>query len=346
MERSRMPRIEPVTVVARAERVLFTVGATAYRRRDLVVAAEAWGDWDALLREAREEIACEARARDVGDPLDPLAVDEAAVAFRRARGLLAAEDLESWLAERDVSVVDWLAHLRRSLLCDLWRGQLDSLLLEGEPVDAAEVAAAAWTRGICTGVLADLADLLATEAAAEAALATPPADASGVPALADADVGAAALERRRAAHARLVELAVTSAGIARELEAHRLDWTSVDCVLLVHADLDVLREAALCVVDDGLELDAVALEAGAELRRSRLLVGELPPEVGGPLLAAEPGQLLDPVEVDGVAWLARLEAKTTPSAADPALRERAVELIAARARARALDNWVHWHERL
>ena len=346
MERSRVPRIEPATEVARAERVLFTVGATAYRRRDLVVAAESWGDWDALLREAREEIACDAHAGDVADPLDPTAVDKAAVAFRRARGLLAAEDLESWLAERDVSVADWLAHLRRSLLCDLWRGELDSLLRAGEPADAAGIAAAAWTRGICTGALGDLADRLATEAAAEAALATPPADESGVPALADADVGAAAIERRRAAHARLVEQAVTAAGIARELDAHRLEWTSVDCVLLVHADLDVLREAALCVVDDGLELEAVALEAGAELRRSRLLVGELPSEVGGPLLAAEPGQLLEPVEVDGVAWLARLEAKTTPSAADPALRERAVELIAARARARALDNWVHWHERL
>jgi hypothetical protein len=326
--------------------VLFTVGATTYRRRDLVVAAEAWGDWDALVREAREEIACEAHARDVADPLDSTAVDEAAVAFRRARGLLAAEDLESWLAERDVSVADWLAHLRRSLLCDLWRGELDELLHAGEPVDAAGLAAAAWTRGICTGALGDLADRLATEAAAEAALTTPPADEGGAPALVDADVGAAALERRRAAHARLVEQAVTGAGIARELDAHRLEWTSVDCIVLVHADLDVLREAALCVVDDGLELEAVALEAGAEVRRSRLLVGELPPEVGGPLLAAEPGQLLEPVEVDGVAWLALLEAKTTPSAADPALRERAVELIAARARARALDNWVHWHERL
>ena len=60
----------------------------------------------------------------------------------------------------------------------------------------------------------------------------------------------------------------------------------------------------------------------------------------------EPGQLLEPIEVGGVAWLAQLVAKTTPSAADPALRERAVELIAARARARALENWVHWHERL
>jgi len=168
----------------------------------------------------------------------------------------------------------------------------------------------------------------------------------GAPAPADADVSALALERRRAAHMRLVQEAVTSARIARELETHRLEWTSIDCIVLIHADVDVLREAALCVVDDGFELEAVALEAGAEVRRSRLLVGELPPEVSGPLLAAEPGQLLEPIEVGGVAWLAQLVAKTTPSAADPALRERAVELIAARARARALDNWVHWHERL
>lgn len=341
-----MPGVEPIAEVARAERVLFTVGATAYRRCDLVAAAEVWGDWEALLREGREELACAAWARDTGDPLDPAAVVEAGRTFRRARGLLAAEDLEAWLAERDVAVADWLAHIRQSLLRDLWRGELDALLVERETADVAEIQSAAWTCGVCTGALGELADRLATEAAAEAALSTPPAEEGGAPARADADVGPGALERRRAAHERLIEEAVTSAGIARELEAHRLEWTSVDCVVLVHPDLDVLREAALCVVDDGLELEQVAREAGAELRKSRLLVGELPPELGGRLLAAEPGQLLEPIAVDGVAWLALLEAKTAPSAADPALRERAVELIAARARARALDTWVHWHERL
>jgi hypothetical protein len=337
-----VPRAE----IPRAELVVFAVGSTQYRRRDLIAAAEIWGAWEAIVGEAREELACESECREIGDPLDTATVAAASEAFRRARGLLAADDLEGWLRDRDVTVADWLAHVRRSLLCDLWRGELATLLLEREPADAAEIRAAAWTRGICTGALGDVADRLATDAAAEAALATSLADEGGAPAPADADVSPLALERRGAAHARLVEEAVTSAGIARELDAHRLEWTTVDCVLLVHADLDVLREAALCVVDDGLELDVVALEAGAELRRSRLLVGELPPEVGGPLLAADPGQLLEPVEVDGVAWLALLEAKTTPSAADPALRERAVELIAARARARAVDNWVHWHERL
>jgi hypothetical protein len=341
-----VPRVEPRAEIARAELVVFTVGSAQYRRRDLIAAAEIWGAWEAIVGEAKEELACESKCREIGDPLDTATVAAASEAFRRARGLLAADDLEGWLRDRDVAVADWLAHVHRSLLRDLWRGELATLLLEREPADAAEIRAAAWTRGICTGALGDLADRLATEAAAEATLATPPADEGGAPAPADADVSALALERRRAAHMRLVQEAVTSARIAREFETHRLEWTSIDCIVLIHADVDVLREAALCVVDDGFELEAVALEAGAEVRRSRLLVGELPPEVSGPLLAAEPGQLLEPIEVGGVAWLAQLVAKTTPSAADPALRERAVELIAARARARALENWVHWHERL
>jgi hypothetical protein len=41
-----------------------------------------------------------------------------------------------------------------------------------------------------------------------------------------------------------------------------------------------------------------------------------------------------------------VEAKTMPSAADPELRSRAAELIAARERARAVDRWVRWHEHL
>jgi hypothetical protein len=339
-------QLDEVVAAPRPEQVVFSVGTTAYRRRHLVEAARAWGEWDELLHAGREQLACAARAAESGDPIEEAVAAAAGAAFRRAHGLLAAEDLESWLAERDVSVAGWLAHVRRELLRDEWRGELDAIVDETLPPAGAELARTAWTLGICTGAIAELAERLAAEAAAEATFSRPEEPGLGETSFLEADVSRSSLERLRAAQERLVAEAVTGARVARELEAHRVPWTSVDCSLVVHPDLDVLREAALCVTQDGLELAAVAAEADAEQRHARLVLGELPAEVGARLFAAEPGELVEPLAVEDTAWLVHVEAKTMPSAADPELRERAAELIAARERARAVDRWVRWHERL
>lgn len=331
----------------RPDQVVFSVGMTAYRRRDLVDAARAWGEWETLLREAREELACAARAAELGaDPLLPSSAATAGASWRRAHDLLAAEDLEAWLAERDVSVAAWLAHVRQELLRDQWRAELSAILERGPSPAEAQLSGTAWTRGICSGVVGELAERLAAEAAAEAMFAEPEEPGPDESFSDDADVSRATLARLRAAHERLVTEAITDARVARELETHRLQWTSVHATVLAHQDLDVLREAALCVSQDGLELAAVAAEARAEVRRGRLVLGELPAEVGASLFAAEPGDLLGPVSVEEAAWLVRVEAKTTPSAADPELRNRAAQLIAAREQARAVNRWIRWHERL
>lgn len=330
----------------RPDQVVFSIGTTAYRRRHLVSAARAWGEWDALLHEAHEELACAARASALGDPLEPSSAAAAGASWRRAHGLLAAEDLEAWLAERDVSVTEWLAHVRQELLRDEWRSELPSILAACSSPEEAELTNATWALGICSGALGELSERLAAEAAAEATFAQPQERLLEEKPSGEADVSPASLERLRAAHERLVAEAVTDARIARELEAHRVAWTSVHALVLAHRDIEVLREAALCMTEDGAEPAAVAAEAGAELRRERLVVGGLPADVGGLLFAAEPGELVGPLSLEEIAWLVRVEAKTTPSAADPELRTRAAQLIAAREHARAVDYWVRWHERL
>lgn len=341
---SRPLSCEPALEPPRPERLVFVVGAIEYRRRHLVAAARALGEWDALVRAAREELACAARAAELGDPLDPVEVESAAAGFRRARGLLAAEDLRTWLSERDLTACDWLAHLRGTLLQKRWEDELGAIAGRAERYAAAELGRAVWTLWICTGACGELAERLAVGAAAEAALAR--AGEPAGPSAREPDVGPVALEAARAAAERLVEEAATSGRIAREIETHRVGWTSVDALLVVHPDLDVLHEVALCVSEDGRQLEEVAREAGAELRRSRLVLGELPPELEARLLAAQPGELLEPEPVGEAGWIVLVEAKTTPSPADPELRGRARELIGARERARLLDDRVRWHERL
>jgi hypothetical protein len=338
-------QLDEVVAPPRPERVVFSVGVTAYRRRHLLGVARVWGEWGPIVREAREELACAARAAECGDPFDPSAVASAGAAWRRARGLLAAEELEAWLAERDVTSVDWLAHMRGALLREAWNDELEGIVTETRSPEDADLLRAAWTVAVCGGTVADLAERLAEEAAAEAMFEHPEEPALEDPSFVDVDISPAVLTRLRAADDRLAADAVTDDRVARELETHRVAWASVDCLVLVHPDLDVLREAALCVTQDGLELASVAAESGAELRHERLVLGELPAEVGARLFNAEPGELLEPVAVEDTAWLVLVEAKTMPSSADPELRERAAELIAARERARAVDRWIRWHER-
>jgi hypothetical protein len=338
-------QLDEVVTPPRPEQVVFSVGATAYRRRHLLEAARIWGEWDPIVREAREGLACAVRATERGDPLDPSAAAAAGAAWRRAHGLLAADELEVWLGERDVGVADWLAHIRQELLRGAWRDELDAVVNVSEAPEHADLLRTVWARAVCSGTVAELAERLAEEAAAEATFECPEEPALDNPSFADAEISPAALARLRAADERLSADAVTEERIARELEMHRVAWASVDCLMLVHPDLDVLKEAALCVTEDGLELADVASESGAELLHERLVLGELPAEIATRLFNAEPGELLEPVAVEDTAWLALVEAKTMPSPSAPELRERAAELIAARERARAVDRWIRWHER-
>jgi hypothetical protein len=338
-------QLDEVVAPPRPDRVVFSVGSTAYRRRHLVEFARASGEWNAVVREAREELACASRAAEHGDPLDPSAAAAGGAAWRRARDLLAADDLEAWLAEHDIGIADWLAHVRQQLLREAWQNDLDAIVEESSPPDDADLLRAAWTLAVCTGAIAELSEQLAEEVAAAATFERPEEPPLDNPSYDDAEISSASLARLRAAHQRLTADAVTDQRVARELETHRVAWASADCLVLIHPDLDVLREAALCVTQDGLELVRVAAEAGAELRRDRLVLGDLPADVGTRLFNAEPGELLEPLPVDDTAWLVLVEAKTMPSVADPELRDRAVELIAARERARAVDRWIRWHER-
>jgi hypothetical protein len=339
--------------VPREERAVFAVGATLYRRRELVDAAAAWGEWAGLTEAAREELACRVRADTAGDPLAAGALSAAGAAFRRSRGLLAAEDVQDWLAERDLAVGDWFAHLRGELLRDAWRDHLAEIAAAAGAPEPAELARATWVRAVCTGTLSRVAERLAAGAAALAELSAAErrrdgaCDVSGPDGeLRPGDVGPEALARLEAAAHALVRRAATGDRLGREVEAHRVGWTSADCTILAHPSLDVLREAALCVTEDGMTLDAAAREARAELLRSRLVVEELPEALAARVFAAEPGELLEPELVGDVGWLVLVEAKTIPSVADPALRERAATLIAARERARASDVWVRWFERI
>jgi len=312
----------------------------------LLVAATADGSW----AELRGALARGLAAELDGVQPDPAAARAAESVFRRARGLLAGEDLLAWLAERDVTVGDWRAHVRRMLLAE------DQSAPSPDAVPDLDLAIAARTAVRLEDLVARAArPLLLGAAAGEQPLQDDEQRATSIAASAAADL-ALPLADRNPEH-----LAVQAAAVLRlrgqlerartELDArtvretiaeHSLDWTVLVYDELVVQTEQAAREAMLCVGEDGMDLEAVGGLVGAQVHRHRHVAAEA--AVAGPhLLAATPGAALGPVSgADGWRMLV-LRERRAPTADDPATWARARELALEQILDRRLAGRVRWH---
>ena len=193
------------------EKPLFRVGEAVYTWDDVVARARETGDWQVFEADVRAGLAA---LRQAGEP-DADDVEEAARAFRYARGLLAGDELDAWLDARGLTTGAWEAYLRRSLAREL------SPEPEGvEDVAPAEVAAGAWSEGICSGVLEGLASELATLVAV---------------------APDAAPDARDDEYDAFCAAAATDAAITREIESNRLEWVRVRYDVVAFPDEDSAR---------------------------------------------------------------------------------------------------------
>lgn len=308
------------TVVDRqvAEKPLFKVGEAVYTWNDVVVRARATGHWEALEDDVRAGIAALRELDARGEAPDDNDVEEAARAFRYARGLLAGDELDAWLVSRGLTTPGWEAYLRRSLALDLFP----------EPdgvgnVRAEEVAAGVWPEGICSGVLEELASELATLVAV----------APDVPA-----------DARDDEYDAFCAAAATDAAIAREIESNRLEWVRVRYDVVAFPDEDSAAEAALCVRSDGDPLADVAARIGVEVEERLDWMDEVDAELASRFLAAEAGNLVGPASAEDGFVIAELHEKTPPSGDDEDVRARAADAVSLRAASREVNERVTWLE--
>jgi hypothetical protein len=290
------------------ERPVFTVGGRTLQWEDVLGWAERAGALGALA--AGTAAAAASLARDGAPPAD--AVREAGAGFRYARNLLAADELEAWLARWELTTGEWLAHLRRALARDPSQGAV---------ADERDVLVDA----VCSGAL----EVWARELAARLAVASDaPED--------ELDAGFEAFRRA----------AVTDEAIAHEVDGRRLDWLRVEGEVVAVQDQDVAREIALCAREDGEPLDELAVRAGGELVVLDGYLDDAEPALASVLLGAREGDVLGPLADDGRWLVARARRKTEPAADDPDVRERAAGRVLARAIERELERNVTWHERV
>ena len=331
----------------------------AFDRPDIVLVGFVDGSWPAFERSARDGLACD---RDAGGRAAAEEVRAAAAAFRRSRGLLAADELEAWLVERDLSRAALTAYLRRRVHVEAHAGELDEIVARN-PVSVDDVAGILVAEAACDGIMDRCATTAAEWAAvAEAAAADITVGSPEAAVALAARVGASAASRildlgdeelaarigrllgLRAAFECWVTNVANEAATAACIDAHRMDWLRFDCVELRFDREDAAREGAMCLREDGLQADEVARMAGAALSSRSVVLAEADRALASLLVAAEPGDVVGPVPGDGgTSRLLVVTARVPPSNDDPALTGRARDELVAAGLEPLVAGMVRWH---
>lgn len=303
------------------ERPVFGAGDYDYRWADVVAAARHWSRWSELERRTADGLDALAQ---LPEKIAQAELDEAMQAFRYARSLIAAEEMEAWLEHWGLQAKDWSGYLRREIARTRATGESTASPAEKD----------VWTEAVCSGALVESAHHLAALVAA--------AEAGGVePGPVDSD-----LARMEEEHASFVQSALTPETAAKALELRNADWVRLSYTALEFPQAAMASEAALLVREDGLSAEDVAGRAGVPLHERHAFLEEVEPELTEPLLSAPTGELVGPLPVANGFALVCVNEKVAPTLADPVIQERLQEEVPRRALEREVRNRVRWHEHL
>ena len=350
----------------RLAEIAFSVSGCRYDWTDVLLWARAWGDWPAFEAAARLGLACARRAAEDDEAEGPAAdiIQSAANEFRYERSLLSAEEMTAWLRRSGLTAESWMASMERAALRRWWADEAAEILA-AYPVAEADLDAALWCEGVCSGELARWARALAGRAAVQSRL----RDEGETPGAPDAEIddlvpggapeglarglrgargqrGADRLRRLARLELALREFSrqvLTPQAIRDHIATRHLEWITLECEILHLPDEHTAREAALLFRADGLGFSEVARLARAAVRRARVYLEDAEPALRERLLSAARGDLIGPLGAGDAFQLVLVRDKVMPAAADEAVRRRAEEDLLARRVAREVETRVQWH---
>ncbi len=304
-------------------RPVFSAGGRDFTWADIIGAAKARGEWASLERELARRLTRE-RELAITDSLPGSAeITSAAAKFRHRMHLLSADELNEWLRDNDVTIVEWTNEMRRTLV---------EPADDESPINEATTERATWAHAVCSGKIGEYAKQLAEEVAVRLSEQSTLAgdDLAGLP---------AGRELFCLAHA-------NDSALRTEVGNNQMNWIRMDLQRLIHADEMVVREAALCVRMDGRQLAEVARDAEARLDETSALLDDTEPALRPRLLASSSGELLGPLRIGDQHQLVLVVRRIPPSLDDPAVRKRATTTVVRRALATEVNRHVswHWHE--
>lgn len=311
---------------------MFTVNDTEFGWDEIVAAAEAWGEWQPFFEQTRQSLACLTLAAETGQLPAGAETREAATAFRYAHNLISADETQTWLSVWGMSVDDWMNYLRGQLLRELWANRLGEITA-ANPVSDEDVAEVVTNHAVCSDKFAEWTLKLAGRAAvaAKSGLADSPGESPRE-----------LIERIEAGFEAQRQMAVTPNQLEARIAAHRLDWIRFDCRYVWFPEERIAREAACCVIEDGLTLDEVAHDSRSIVQQWDFYLDEIEANARPHFLAARAGEWLGPMKImEGFPFFSIVN-KQAPAESDPQIRQRAEQVIINSLIEKEMNERVKW----
>ena len=334
-----------------------------YTLSDVVAAAHFRGDLEEPWRRMLQRLAADEAAADRDLETDDDALQALSDEFRSDRDLITAEETETWLEQRGLTLDDFNDHFVRAY----WG---DALGAKVEPQEVDFIEASEELREMLNVELLLSGDFeqMATELSWQVAARRAAADETvGPEALAveraefferaeiDEDELAAWLEglgRDAAWFEEMLALAasyrharatlVTDEMCRAELSVARLHLAQIDVETIELESRNAAREALMCVRNDGMSLAEVAAESCYPHQRGTVLLEDMPADLHERVLCAAPGELLEPVPHGDGFQVCRIHQKSEPTLEDPEVRSRIEDRILGQTFADLCSRHVRW----
>jgi hypothetical protein len=314
---------------------VFIVDGAEFGWDEIVAAAQVWGEWQPFVEKTSQSLACLLLAAETDQLPAGAETRETATAFRYAHNLISAEETQTWLSQWGMSVEDWMNCMRGQLLRERWANRLNDIAA-ANPVSDEEVAGVIKNYAVCDDKFIEWARKLAGRAAiAFGAAGSGSFDST---CLSPREL----VERVEAGFAMRRRLAVTPNSLETSIARRRLDWIRFDCRYVWFPEERIAREAALCVIEDGLTLDEVAYDARSIVQQWNFYLDEIEADARPHFLAARAGEWLGPIKMlEGFPLFSILD-KQTPTNSDPRIRQRAEKDIINDLIEREMNERVKW----
>lgn len=345
-------------VACRFEQTDVTVGEAI---RAALFRGELAARWQTVLRRLAVEYSAAAR----GLSADLEAVQTCSEAFRYEHDLISAEEAETWLGARDVSLEQFTRYFLQQYWLEAGADELGEMVLDLS-LDPTEATADQWEwLRVClmlTGEMGMAARQCAWRLAASGAGREPTGEEIGLQwerfrARAGVRPGreagwAARLGetgewlseqiRLEACFESICDSVLTDPALERAIAGHGRDWMRFQVETMDLRSREAAEEARLCLEHDGISMDELARRCGVPGESMTVYLEELPDDLREMLLRTGVGGCMDPIEVDGGYQLNRVVEKIDPTIADASIRERARCWVLRRHFEGLCGHRIHW----